>query len=611
MPTLESVWHALPALARRLAANQDLLFSAYQNDVQRQLAVASSVSSVVLCTLALYCLLAIDPRRLVFRHHLIGILLVFDFAKAVVLLIFPGRVLSNPLSYSSNDFCQVVGFFTATSIEGADLAILAFAIHTFLLIFKPGLTVKIPNSDRVEGGLYRFRYYIYVGAFIVIPLALASFPYIGNGYHSYVCWCYLPQRPYWYRAALSWAPRYAIIITILVVYVLIYVHVVKEFHTLGGAFSTFHRQRAKTPRDKASKPSFFSAVVYFFLDVRGYLMPRMDVADGSKESTLSVDTNGIITKADDSGGPLDVENSVGNEQFHAANLENFRKRKKIIEKQMKSIFVYPFAYIFVWFFPFLLYCTQFTFEQTHGPVVWLNYLLAFMQPFIGFVDSMVFFYREQPMQHTVMKTYQRENAARLDDIIMRNVSSGDVDSEYTVTRLTKSSLATHAAVPQYARWRHLLSQWHFPLMRIPTEQYVAQFQQDYVLRKMKALRQQLPGTAATPGENDGPQAGHDFSNLLDGFGDADFRDTLQSYLMSRKASETLAPANGLRASVASNKLSRSRRPSVFDDLAIAENLEFSGGRPSVGGSRRLVPAPYGVPEETEMDFLDFLRKGPA
>lgn len=98
----------------------------------------------------------------------------------------------------------------------------------------------------------------------------------------------------------------------------------------------------------------------------------------------------------------DVENQkengamYTNEEIQQANLESFRRRQKIIQKQMKSIFIYPFAYCFVWLFPFILQATQFNYELKHHPVYWLNVLGAFMQPFNGFVDALVFFYRERP-----------------------------------------------------------------------------------------------------------------------------------------------------------------------------------------------------------------------
>ena len=241
MPWLES---AMSKRIEQRVLNQLARFTSHENLVQRAVAMASSISSIVLCVAAIYMFLAIDPKRLVFRHQLIAFLIFFDLLKAIILLIFPSHVVNHPLAYFDNRFCQVVGFFTATAIEGADFAILAFAIHTFLLVFRPSLNVKTGRFDRIEGGLYIYRYYTYSLCF-VIPLVLASLPYIGKGYSSFVCWCYLPQKPVWYRLVLSWVPRWCIVIVIFGVYGVIYYYVLREFRTLGGVFSTMHRQNSK------------------------------------------------------------------------------------------------------------------------------------------------------------------------------------------------------------------------------------------------------------------------------------------------------------------------------------------------------------------------------
>lgn len=52
----------------------------------------------------------------------------------------------------------------------------------------------------------------------------SPFPYTSTG-----VFCYLPTRPIWYRLVLSWIPRYLILITIVVVYVAIYVYAKMKF----------------------------------------------------------------------------------------------------------------------------------------------------------------------------------------------------------------------------------------------------------------------------------------------------------------------------------------------------------------------------------------------
>jgi len=98
------------------------------------------------------------------------------------------------------------------------------AIHTALYIFRPG-------HSSGEGGLYPYRYYAYVG-WVVFPFLMASLAFINNS-SSYIpegTYCYLPVRPFWYRLALAWIPRYIIFIFILGIYASIYYYVRYKFH---------------------------------------------------------------------------------------------------------------------------------------------------------------------------------------------------------------------------------------------------------------------------------------------------------------------------------------------------------------------------------------------
>lgn len=630
--------------------NQSSRFTPSQNEIQRLLAIISSSMSIFMCLIAIYMFLAIDPQRLVFRHQLITFLIFFDLLKAVILLIFPARIFTHAASYYNNRFCQVVGFFTATSIEGADLAILAFAIHTFLLIFKPSLTVKVAGSDRAEGGLYLYRYYVY-GLSFLIPLVLASLPYVGEGYNSFVCWCYLPQSPVWYRLVLSWVPRYCIIVIIFSVYCLIYFYVLREFRTLGGVFTTIHKLRQKLgihPNMLGQKPSFFSALKYFWDSLKDSVMPQLVIPQEkqlSPKTTISSSIDPIAVRAetaspvrqDNPGGPLDTEAIIGDQEIQAANLEGFRRRQRVIEKQMKSIFIYPFAYIFVWLFPFILQCTQFNYERTHHPIVWLNCMGAFMQPFNGVVDSLVFFYRERPWQYTVMKHYEREHSGKLDHYVMRQQSYGDLSSVDTTLQIAKGSLSAsmHVDVEDYSWWRRILSKLRLPLMHLPTETNVARFSKSYINNRLDAQRNsRYVGSGSGLGSGLGSTqldadfsdllGKHDFSNLLSGgILENDFRLNLDRFSFSgrRTSGGSGNNSSGRRPSVVSlgNKSNRSRRFSVLDGaLPIPENDAYVHGnlsshKPSVAQkSSSIQPSDRSgsASEDTELDFLEFLRRGP-
>lgn len=648
VPTEPQQWLSwVGDLARRMTdygQNQVNLFSDYQVLVQRALAISSSSVAIFACLLAIYCFLAIDPKRLVFRHQLIAFLLLFDLLKACILLLYPARVLTHPTAYANRRFCQVVGFFTATAIEGADLAILSFALHTLLLIFKPDLSMKVPETGRVEGGLYKYRYYVY-GLSFVIPLVMASLAYIGVGYISFVCWCYLPQQPVWYRLVLSWVPRYLIIVTIILVYGLIYYYVLKEFKALGGVFTTMQHQHT---RDSNVKPSFFSALRFFFYNIRDFFHERFVVPKAERDgNTSSSETSAVEAVGSRTKTVQSLDESPNNEQhdhvnhthniihdpeLEAANLASFRKRQKTIERQMKSIFIYPVAYVSVWLFPFLLQCTQFNHERTHGPVYWLNYLGAFMQPFNGFVDSLVFFYREEPWKYTIMKNYEKDNAYRLDHYVRHH--SGDLDTLDRRRRYSSYSADMAIDIQQYSLWRRVLAKLRLPLMGLPTEENIAKFQNNYLTTRLEEQRssagQGLGNIQQVEGNPDftSLMTKHDFSNLLTGdLAEGDFRLTLENYSLNfskeRRSSYSSQGRNELRTSITSpsNKSSRSRRFSTMDPHeAIPESKEYVPQESSAGNRKGTASyanskrpsqrSERSGSEEVELDFLQFLRDGP-
>jgi len=106
----------------------------------------------------------------------------------------------------------------------ADFAILQIALHTALYIFQP-------RTAGGEGGLYPYRKFAYIG-WVVFPVLMASLAFINDrgAYVSEGTYCYLPVRPFWYRLALGWIPRYVIFITILCIYASIYYYVRYKFH---------------------------------------------------------------------------------------------------------------------------------------------------------------------------------------------------------------------------------------------------------------------------------------------------------------------------------------------------------------------------------------------
>lgn len=356
----------------------------HQSMVLRLVAILALVVSIAAGCVGFYMLGAIDARRRVFRHHLIFFLIAYDFLKAVTLLFYPARVSLVNHAYYNGNFCNIVGFFTAMAIEGADIAIFSFAIHTALLIFAPNRKYK--NGDKVEGGLYPYRWYVWVLSF-VIPVVLAALAFVDSvGYQPLVSWCYLPERPRWYRLVLSWVPRYVIVITILCLYAAIYIHVIRQFKLIMYLHEDINGKQSHRLKFDRHLFANIRYLVSQFLATGGVLHRGGEHSESSREDS----------------SPDGIKN-----QIHEASMSLFDQRRIQIERQMKLIFIYPILYIFLWLAPFALQCIQYDYELRHGPVYWLTAILAFMQPFNCTVDTIVFLFREKPWEYTVAEVSRK------------------------------------------------------------------------------------------------------------------------------------------------------------------------------------------------------------
>lgn len=65
----------------------------------------------------------------------------------------------------------------------------------------------------------------------IVPIIMASLAFVNAdlAYMEQGTYCYLPTRPFWFRLALSWIPRYLIFGSILIVYAAIYFYVRYKF----------------------------------------------------------------------------------------------------------------------------------------------------------------------------------------------------------------------------------------------------------------------------------------------------------------------------------------------------------------------------------------------
>lgn len=102
------------------------------------------------------------------------------------------------------------------------------AVHSALQIFRPA-------ARGMSDGLYEHRTYVFAGGFI-LPAVMSALAFVNpeNAYESLGAFCQLPIRPFWYRLALSWIPRYLIAFTILSLAGAIYAYVGCEFRSYAN-----------------------------------------------------------------------------------------------------------------------------------------------------------------------------------------------------------------------------------------------------------------------------------------------------------------------------------------------------------------------------------------
>lgn len=255
---LSSVRMYRTLLAKGLSTHteEDSSLASSQN---RAILIAGLSCACVSLTIVVIALRWFLLMKRIFRHRLILFLVASDTLKAIWYFVFAVVAIAGGPVSSQSDFCQAGGYLLLLFVEASDFAILLIAVHTLLCIFKP-------NSKSGEGGLYPYRRWIYP-VWLGPPVLFASLAFI-NGSDAYVTsgtYCFLPKRPFWYRLALSWIPRYVIIITILSMYVSIYVYVhvrFKGFKNLQAGDSSAdsaHASRRATetaPAPLSRRPAF-------------------------------------------------------------------------------------------------------------------------------------------------------------------------------------------------------------------------------------------------------------------------------------------------------------------------------------------------------------------
>lgn len=384
-----------------------------------------------------------------YRHHLILFLVICDTWKSLWYFIFPLVVFTQGKVQSSSKFCQASGFFLSLGLESSDFAILMIALHTILYVFKR-------PQIKGEGGLYPYRRCIYP-LWLGLPLLSAGLAFTNtpNGYVTSGTFCYLPKRPYWYRLALSWIPRYLIFITIFVMYGVIWAYVNFTFRGFKGvgnsqyaSGSPLHSISDKGQTRMTSKNFDFSPASKDVREERqkestnSNLDPLQsehppwedvsfitskplqdagvaeadfapDAGSSSAEtraasrhmSLHSTEQSPIPESRKQSGVPtLDTNftgESVTTESSvvttpNSGTTNHLKSTRSAIRRQLRLLFVYPLVYLIMWTFPFASHCLLYSDYYAAHPPFWLSVITIASLSLQAGVDCLVFSWSERP-----------------------------------------------------------------------------------------------------------------------------------------------------------------------------------------------------------------------
>lgn len=359
------------------------------------------------------------------------------------------------------------------------------SMHMALLIFPPSWSIL--GHD----GLYRVRHYVYA-AWILLPQLMAALAFINgrDGYMVAGAFCWLPVRPFWYRLALSWVPRYLIWIYVMGVAIRIYKHVGYEFrifaherdqsssvamtaessidraaaleintraNQLDGA--TMREDRLELAPDEKIDPSPPELAQESFKSLPFNPARRQSVPSwpttfggtakdepfassrsnpGSRRGSRVV-TAGVL--AEDFAPPFfpnsfdfsrhrGSESSVGSlhsiaeasldgtkipalpsieeggttqaqpadAQLNVAQLA-LQQRRRAIQRQLRLLFIYPCVYMIIWLIPFVSHCFNYSDYYAQHPIYVISALSTFCQTSLGWVDVLIFCWREKPWRH--------------------------------------------------------------------------------------------------------------------------------------------------------------------------------------------------------------------
>jgi hypothetical protein len=328
-----------------------------------------------------------------------------------------------------------------------DYAVLVMAIHSALQVFNP-------VSQGCSDGLFNYRYYIYLGGFIV-PGTMSGLAFVNpdSAYLFQGVFCTLPLRPLWYRLTLAWIPRYLIALVIICLATAIYAYIGFEFRSYANltqemqtqatpmagldleaatdssppdvAEQAHHSQRrASSVAHDAVVSQYQGSAVAFMATTYSDPSPSTQSWPGSstplppRGSTsrcppLFVVPSGYFIKpsnTNDLHGPIsplttpqgDPLSSVPLTQPSTALYNSvpaqcpLQYQRRRMHRQLRLMFIYPLAYTLMWLIPFIQHCMSYSDVWVAHPVWFLTIGATVCITSMGFVDCLIFSVREKP-----------------------------------------------------------------------------------------------------------------------------------------------------------------------------------------------------------------------
>ncbi|KAH3685837.1 hypothetical protein WICPIJ_003196 [Wickerhamomyces pijperi] len=341
--------------------------AAHKVRVLRGISILSACLSIVPTAIACYIGLACNQQKIKFKYKLVLFLLMANISKAVFILIISGlQIVQPPNQNFAPQTENILGFFTALTIEMNDFAILTFAFYSLITVYYPDNGEKWLNSK---------RYYIYA-AVLLMAVLLASLGFlVPGGYATLQVYVYLPLHPLRFRLGLSWIPRATIALIILVIYPYIYFYVSSQLKRLEYDIDTLCHHVSATSASTAVTGRRWSSIYRL-------------VSSWMSRNELNPDDQTLIN-----GYPAELDLGA---QLQLDNHLKLKNRYRYLRKQLKEIFIYPAAFIIIWCVQASAYGVDVQ-GKSNYPFGIVSSLFATLN---GFVDSLVFLYIEKPWRLT-------------------------------------------------------------------------------------------------------------------------------------------------------------------------------------------------------------------